>query len=52
MTQIFSLTLFLGPQGPWFFLDEKGVPAGVMVSALDCCELARKQDGADGMRTH
>lgn len=22
-----------------------------MVSALDCCELARKQAGADGMRT-
>jgi len=34
--------LFLGPRGPWFFLDEKGVPVGVMVSALDCCELAHE----------
>ena len=44
--------VFLGPRGPRFFLDEKGGPVGFMVSALDCCELARKQDGADGMRTH
>jgi len=34
--------LFLGPRGPWFFLDEKGVPVGGMVSALDCCELAHE----------
>ena len=26
--------VFLGPRGPWFFLDEKGVPAGVMVSVV------------------
>ena len=44
-------SLFFRFEEPRFFLDEKGVPAGVMVSALDCCELARKQDGADGMRT-
>ena len=44
-------SLFFGPRGPRFFLDEKGGPVGFMVSALDCCELARKQAGADGMRT-
>jgi hypothetical protein len=39
------VTRFFGPRGPRFFLDEKGGPVGVMVSALDCCELARKQAG-------
>ena len=38
-------SLFFRFEEPWFFLDEKGVPVGVMASALDCCELAHKQDG-------
>ena len=38
-------SLFFRFEEPRFFLDEKGGPVGFMVSALDCCELARKQAG-------